>query len=245
MKPLHWQSGCLAKDQLMPVVSFVSSKGGVGKTTAALLLSTGLADAGVSVAVVDADPNQPLMAWAKFAADAVPSGLTVRGEVNEDNILEVIEGLSTASQVVIVDTQGAGNLTSSYAVSISDLVLVPLQASPLDGREGMKTVSLVKRQRKLTNRAIPCAAVWQRANAAIETRSAKDVREQFAEAGVPFLETKLVDREPFKTMYREGETLARLEQREPTNQSIRKARENAWVFALEVIKCVKGREITV
>ena len=69
--------------------------------------------------------------------------------------------------------------------------------------------------------------------------------EQFADAGVPFLETKLVDREPFKTMYREGETLARLEEREPANQSIRKARENAWVFALEVIKCVKGKEITV
>jgi chromosome partitioning protein len=226
----------------MPVVSLVSSKGGVGKTTAALLLSTGLADAGVRVAVVDADPNQPLVAWANFAGEAVPAQLTVRGDVDENTILDVIEALSAEFQVVVIDTQGAGNLTSAYAVSVSDLVLVPLQASPLDGREGMKTVSLVKRQRKVTSRPIPCMAVWQRANAAIETGSAKDVRKQFAEADVPFLETKLVDREPFKTMYREGETLARLEEREPSNSSIRKARENAWTFALEVIKLVKAKE---
>src|SRR5215212_11523958 len=82
------------KGPLMPVVSLVSSKGGLGKTTAALLLSTGLADAGVRVAVVDADPNQPLVAWANFAGEAVPAPLTVRGDVDENTILDVIEALS-------------------------------------------------------------------------------------------------------------------------------------------------------
>ncbi len=43
----------------MPTIVFVSPKGGVGKTTAALLLASELARA-APVTVVDADPNHPI-----------------------------------------------------------------------------------------------------------------------------------------------------------------------------------------
>ncbi len=50
----------------MPTIVFVSPKGGVGKTTAALLLSLELA-AARAVTVIDADPNHPIAAWGKGA----------------------------------------------------------------------------------------------------------------------------------------------------------------------------------
>ena len=37
----------------MPTIAFVSSKGGVGKTTSALLLALGLAERGLGVSIVD------------------------------------------------------------------------------------------------------------------------------------------------------------------------------------------------
>jgi chromosome partitioning protein len=50
----------------MPNVAFVSPKGGAGKTTAALLLALGLADRGQRVAMIDSDPNKPLVHWAEL-----------------------------------------------------------------------------------------------------------------------------------------------------------------------------------
>src|SRR3954447_20131850 len=190
----------------MIVISLVNSKGGVGKTTAALLLATGLSEAATRhqqplrahITVLDADPNQPIQEWADTAGPSVLANMTVRGGVNENNIAEIINGLASEEeettgrgQIVIVDTQGAGNVASSYAIMASDLVLVPVQASLLDGREAAKTIDLVAEMSEKRGSQIPCYAVWQRANAAIETRSAKNLREQFARLGATFLATKL------------------------------------------------------
>ena len=46
----------------MPVVSLVSPKGGVGKTTTALLIASTLDHRGQNVVLLDGDPNQPLTA---------------------------------------------------------------------------------------------------------------------------------------------------------------------------------------
>jgi Mrp family chromosome partitioning ATPase len=44
----------------MPVIVFASPKGGVGKSTSAVLLATELAQSGAAVTVIDADPNRPV-----------------------------------------------------------------------------------------------------------------------------------------------------------------------------------------
>ena len=49
----------------MPTIVFASPKGGVGKSTAAVLLATELASHGGSVTMIDADPNRPLSQWAR------------------------------------------------------------------------------------------------------------------------------------------------------------------------------------
>jgi len=49
----------------MPTIVFASPKGGVGKSTAAVLLATELAGFGAGVTMIDADPNKPLSMWAR------------------------------------------------------------------------------------------------------------------------------------------------------------------------------------
>ena len=49
----------------MPTILFASSKGGVSKSTSAVVLGTQLATHGATVTMIDADPNHPVATWAK------------------------------------------------------------------------------------------------------------------------------------------------------------------------------------
>lgn len=49
----------------MPTITMFNPKGGCGKSTAALILATELAEAGASVAILDGDPNPNLYLWAE------------------------------------------------------------------------------------------------------------------------------------------------------------------------------------
>jgi chromosome partitioning protein len=107
----------------MPTVVFISPKGGVGKTTAALVLATQLAKAW-QVTMLDADPNRPIKGWA--SANAGFKNLNVV-DVDEDNIIERIEEAAARSPFVVVDLEGTAAKIVLLAVSQADRVVVPTQ----------------------------------------------------------------------------------------------------------------------
>ena len=49
----------------MPVIVFASPKGGAGKTTSSFLLASEMAARGLNTAIIDADPNHPILSWKK------------------------------------------------------------------------------------------------------------------------------------------------------------------------------------
>lgn len=217
----------------------MTTKGGAGKTTATLLLGTGLAAQGADVCLIDADPNQPLVRWAQEAN--LPKNLSVIGSVTEENIIETIEEQSAKVSFVIVDLEGSANLSSGYAISSSDLILIPLQASKLDANEAAKTLKFILRQSKTTNKVIPARVLWSRAPAAYQTRSGRDMGTQFEEAGISFLNTRIVEREAFKGVVNFGSTLADLSHDQVPG--LDKARDNAAGFVQEIIEVLReGRK---
>jgi chromosome partitioning protein len=139
----------------MPVISFVSPKGGVGKTTSAVLLGGVLADMGALVTMIDADPNQPVSSWAKLPGR--PENLRVMRDVTQDTVIDVIEEEAQRSTFVICDLEGTASLTVSYAVSRSDLVLRPLQGSHLEAAQAARAVKLVRSTEKAIGRSVPFA----------------------------------------------------------------------------------------
>jgi chromosome partitioning protein len=137
----------------MPTIVFASPKGGVGKSTAAVLLATELAGFGASVSLIDADPNKPLSQWAKRPGK--PANLTVLSDVTEESIIDTIESAASKTPFVIVDLEGTASMMVGYAMSRADLVIIPVQASHLDATEAAKAIKLVRAQERVFKRTIP------------------------------------------------------------------------------------------
>ena len=91
----------------MPVIAFVSPKGGAGKSTSAVILATELAEelAGQgSVAIIDADPNRPVSQWADRPGK--PDNLVVISGISEKTIIDEIENTAEQVTFTIVDLEG-------------------------------------------------------------------------------------------------------------------------------------------
>lgn len=221
----------------MPTIVFASPKGGVGKSTSAVLLATELATRGATVTTIDADPNKPLSRWAKRPGK--PDTLTVIADVTEDSIIEEIEEAAQKTTFVVVDLEGTASMMVGYAMSRSDLVIIPTQGSQLDAAEAVRAIRLVRAQEKAFKRTIPFAVLFTRTSAAIRPRTLLSIEAEFAENQVWVLDTQIHEREAYRAIFAFGGTLATLDATQVTN--IPAAIKNARAFVTEVVALLKTR----
>lgn len=220
----------------MPVITFSSPKGGAGKTTAATVLATILAERGAAVTVIDADPNKNVVDWAKLPG--LPANLTVIGEVDEENIVDQIEESAEKSTFVIVDLEGTANLMVSYAISMSDFVVIPVQGSQLDAKQAARQMKLIKAQERIASRVIPFAVLFTRTNPAITPKTLRFIQERFTELQVPVFTARLFDREAFRAIFSYGGTLSGLNDKGVTN--LNTAISNALEFTSELVERLRN-----
>lgn len=216
------------------IIALASSKGGVGKTTVAMALAGEFAHRGLQVALLDADPNAPLVRWSSGAH--APSAISVVGCADAHQLDAAIEDHRASADVVLVDAEGSMNHAMAVAVGRADLTLTPLQASKLDAEEAAKVVALVKRLRASLGAELRHALLFSRVSAAVRDRSYTRVKAVFAAHQVPSLETELVDRTAFKAAFDHGATLRTLPEGAVTNTA--KAIANVEALADEVGRLV-------
>ena len=139
-----------------PVISFASPKGGAGKTTATLILASELLQQlQKPVTIIDADPNHPFERWLKLKHK--PELLNFIFDDSDDTILDNIEKAKRESAAVLIDLEGTKNTRVTYAISQSDLVLIPVQGSILDAQEAAEAIKLIKRAEQAFKRKIDFA----------------------------------------------------------------------------------------
>lgn len=224
----------------MPTIVFVSPKGGVGKTTAALLLATEIARA-AKVTVIDADPNRPIQAWGRRGA--APANLTIDASADEDNIIERIEEAAAATPFVVVDLEGTAAKIVLLAVSQADLVIIPTQGSQLDAEQASRAIKVVKQQEKMTGRTTPFGVLLTRTSPIIRTRTMGHIQGGLTGAGIPMFKTQLNEREAFRAMFSFQQPLETLDPVDVSN--LDKAIANAEEFTAEIIaKLREGRAAT-
>lgn len=190
----------------MAVITIANAKGGTGKTTLAPVIAQVLAGQGHRTTLIEADPNTPLQAWYDLDPARHPQCLHLISGVDENTILDRIADTSARHAHVIIDLEGTANITTIYALSQSDLVLVPLQGSQMDADQAMRVVQHIHDQRAIAGRAIPFALVFTRTSM-IEPRDFRHIRAQMKALDLPVLESELTDRAAFRAMMQSGDTI--------------------------------------
>ncbi|MBV8649631.1 hypothetical protein [Paludibacterium sp.] len=223
----------------MPVIVLQSPKGGAGKTTTALILATTLVDH-YSVTVIDADPNHPFAVWGK--GGNVPDKMQIVSDVDEENILDKIDGAQKQSEIVIVDLEGTKAKIVLLAISQADFVIIPTQGSALDAIEANKAVKLVRDQERMTARKTNFAVLLTRTSPTIRARNLTHIQASLIQAGIPVLQNELNEREAFKSVVSYMKPLQALTREEVP--SIEKALINAYELAKEIMTTIAETEET-
>ena len=215
----------------MPTISFASSKGGAGKSTSAVLLATELAQRGTTVTIIDADPNQPVLRWSRKAGK--PENLTVIGGVDEETLIDTIDGAARKTAFVIVDLEGTASVMVAHAMTRSDLVIIPTKGSELDGIEAAKVIQFIGRQERAYNRKIPFTVLFTQTNPAVRPRTLKCLEADLVQQGLPVLSTALHERDAYRAIFSFGGTLSGL--KPDLVRNIPAAIGNAREFMAEVV----------
>ena len=217
----------------MPVITMLSPKGGVGKTTTALILATEMASKGSKVVMIDADPNFPLARWAGKAGK--PDNIEVLPEVDEDEIIGTIDQARRRADYVIVDLEGKASARATNALMMSNLALIPIQGSELDAVEAARAFKVVRNAGIARNRPLPFAAVLTRTPASVRLwpRDLKAVVSNLEAGGIPMIPTVLAERGAFRGLFSMGGTLNDMTSADVG--SLDSARKNAAAFTNDVL----------
>lgn len=183
----------------MSVLVVAGSKGGSGKTLVSLCLSGYLARAEADFALVDADPTKAASRWAAVTYEG--SSFVHHAEEDEDRLAHLISDLRSRHQLVLVDTPGFANLSSSVAIASADHVLIPCKASEADLYEARTTAAKVASLAVTTRRDIPARAVL---NSVRATSVAGHAAQQVAEAGIRTLAATLGHRADYEALTHTG-----------------------------------------
>lgn len=221
----------------MPTVVFATPKGGAGKSTSAVILATQLAMKGAQVTILDADINKPVLEWSKLGA---VQNIHVVADVSEATIIDEIDAAAQKTTFVIVDLEGTASMTVAYAISRADLVIIPMQGSRLDARQGAKAITLIRQQEKAFRKTIPFAVLFTRTSSAIRPRTLAHIQKELNEHNVTALQTHLHERDAYKALFSFGGTLESLDRRQVSN--LEGAIMNAREYAAEIVAKLRPQE---
>ena len=112
----------------MSVIALAGNKGGAGKTTLTVNLAVGLGRLG-RVAILDTDPQASTTQWRTIADDdKVPPVISA-----SENLVDQVNGLVNKYDYLVVDCPPSVQAPQTLSIlQVSDLVLIPVQPSPLD-----------------------------------------------------------------------------------------------------------------
>ncbi len=246
----------------MALVLLANTKGGSGKTTAALVLAGELLSHRARVVLLEGDPNRPLVTWAqargapvietsrnrpknaaeaastlkRLAASADDPHLIVIHDDDQEGVFEWIEAAAAWAHFVIADPEGSPNEWLTDVASQADLVIIPFAPSALDAKQVSRTVQVLNRVAKRTGRAVNYRILLTRANA-IMTRDEREIRQSLERNGLPLLATTLRERPAYRGLFKMD---AMIDELSPERvNGLDGARRNAAEFAREILDTLK------
>lgn len=127
------------------IVTFAQQKGGAGKTTLALNIACAALESGLSVAILDADPQGSLGQWFMQRRGRGDPHLTF-GTASAWGVSYECEKLAKDHGLVVVDTPPKVDADLRPALRVSDLAVVPVATSHLDLWATESVLDLARRE---------------------------------------------------------------------------------------------------
>jgi len=189
------------------VITVAQQKGGAGKTTLVAHLAVALADKGQSVAAVDIDPQQSLTSWSRLRGlqgAGSKADLTVE-QVKGYRARASVEALARCHDVVIVDSPPHMETEARIAVRAADLVVIPVQPSPMDVWATAPTIELAAAEH------VPALVVFNRVPPRANLTDA--MRSEVKRLGVKVARAQIGNRIAFAGALAEGRAVVEVQPR--------------------------------
>lgn len=199
------------------IVALLNQKGGVGKTTLALHLAGEWARQGRQVTLIDADPQSSSLDWSQQRArEGLPRLFGVVGLARDTLHCEAPELARHADHVIIDGPPRVASLMRS-ALLATDIVLIPVQPSPLDGWASAEMLVLINEAR-IYRPELRARFVLNRC--AARTIIARETAETLADHDPPLLSARVGQRVVFADAAQSGRLVFELDADSPASSEI-------------------------
>jgi len=212
------------------VVTIAQQKGGAGKTSLAAHLATAWAEEGAQpeakkggrVTLLDLDPQQSLATWFHLREELYgPDARMQLRSVGSFRIAAEIEKARKDSDLIIIDSPPHAEDAARAGIRLADLVVVPLQLSPMDiwaARPTFELIAKEKRKALFVFNRVPCRA-----------RMAESIAEALKKENLPIANAALGNRIAFASSMMRGQGVVEADPKSTAADEIRQ-------LAIEVMR---------
>ena len=208
------------------VIAIAQRKGGAGKTTLSCQLTAAFLELGLDVAAIDCDEQGSFETWATQRASRLGrldfSFTTASGV----SLSQAVRRARERADIIIIDTAPKVDREVGRAIALCDMVVSPLQLSPLDLAASIPTAQMIGAAEKpalfVVNRAPPRARIAER------------IRAKIAECELPVATVELGNRAAFAESLATGQGVVETERNGPAAAEIRQLREEIMAAMEEV-----------
>ena len=129
----------------MKAITFVTQKGGSGKSTLCINLAVAAQEAGRSVCILEMDRQATVSDWAEHRTSETPEV----AQIDAPQLDDVMKNLRGSSyDYVLIDTPGVDSPGTLSAIRAADLCIIPCRPTPADLRAFKPTLAAIYRLEK-------------------------------------------------------------------------------------------------
>lgn len=195
----------------METWAVIAQKGGAGKTTLALHLAIAATQAGKLAGIIDVDPQESAIKWARIRDKTFPPVTkAVTPELGEMRQTAMDAG----ADVLIIDTSPRADAECIAIAKIADLIIVPSRPSILDLQSIADTIELLDQAGAKTRAVVVLNSV------AARTAEGRDAAAVLSGLGVSLAPTRLGERADYRHALTAGKGVTELDPKSPAAKEI-------------------------